>query len=116
LKQSFNQGANLRTLFDFAEADRRMEEGLALASSSAARMSLLGVAKAHARAVCLLRGCVTSDCVARRMAERGLDYSDLGNAAGSVFRNEFVWTGDVQKSARVSTHGRIIRVWRLKGV
>ena len=37
----------------------------------------------------------------------------LGNAAGSVFKN-MEWTGRVVRSERPSTHGRIIRVWRLK--
>jgi hypothetical protein len=47
------------------------------------------------------------------MAENGLDYADLGNAAGSVFDGRFAWTGEVVASRRPSTHGRLIRVWRL---
>ena len=58
-------------------------------------------------------GDVTSDEVALIMRDRGLDYSLLGNAAGSVF-DGFAWTGRVVQSKRPSTHGRIIRVWRLK--
>jgi hypothetical protein len=30
-----------------------------------------------------------------------------------VFREGFVWTGDVRQSARVSTHRRLVRVWRI---
>jgi hypothetical protein len=102
------------TLFDSAEADRRMEAGIALASSSQMRNALLRVAQGHARSLCVTQGWVTSDCVCRRMAERGFDYADLGNAAGAVFRGGFSWTGEVQRSTRVSTHGRIIRVWRIR--
>jgi hypothetical protein len=58
-------------------------------------------------------GTVTADDVAALMAAAGMNYADLGNAAGSVFRDGFVWTGDVRQSARVSTHRRLVRVWRI---
>jgi len=57
---------------------------------------------------------VTSDEVANLMAYNGLNYSDLGNAAGSVFDEKFVWTGAVVPSRRPASHGRLIRVWRLR--
>ena len=61
------------------------------------------------------QGTVNADEVALMMAENGLDYTDLGNAAGSVFDGKFEWTGAVVQSRRPSTHGRLIRVWRWKG-
>jgi hypothetical protein len=59
-------------------------------------------------------GTVHADDVAGAMANDGLNYADLGNAAGSVFDCSFQWTGQVIRSLRPSTHGRIVRVWRLK--
>jgi hypothetical protein len=99
-------------LFDAAEAQRRREFGMALAA--AARPALLAEAKSLASRVARAQGVVTSDDVALAMSEMGLRYEDLGNAAGSVFRGDFEWTGEVVTSERPSTHGRVIRVWRLK--
>jgi hypothetical protein len=99
-------------LFDSAEAQRRKEAGMAAAA--AARPELLAVAKDVANRICRAQGVVTSDDVAFRMAELGYQYERLGNAAGSVFRGEFAWTGNVIASERASTHGRMIRVWKLK--
>lgn len=99
-------------LFDVAEAQARKESGMARAAS--ARPALLATAISHARRVAAQHGRVTSDDVAFCMAMQGLDYSALGNASGSVFRTDFEWTGEVVSSKRPSTHGRVIRVWRLK--
>lgn len=101
-------------LFDAAEADRRKEEGRQRAAF--ARADLLLVAQACARAVAGRLGSVTMDDVALELSLVGEDASCLGNAAGSVFRGEeWEWTGQVVRSARPSTHGRMIRVWRLRG-
>jgi len=99
-------------LFDVAEAQARKEAGMARAAS--ARASLLAIAQEHARKIAQAKVTVTSDDVADYMERHGLDYSALGNASGSVFRGDFEWTGQVIASQRPSTHGRIIRVWRLK--
>jgi hypothetical protein len=100
-------------LFDAAEAERRKEAGMARAA--AARPALLAIARDVARHLAVVRGAVTSDDVAYHMTELGHHYDDLGNAAGSVFRGGFEWTGEVRTSERASTHGRVIRVWRIKG-
>ena len=97
-------------LFDRAEAERRKESGMARART--ARSGILAIAQRIAAQICDEYGTVTSDDVAERMEKIGLTYSGLGNASGSVFRNGFEWTGQVTKSKRPSTHGRMIRVWR----
>lgn len=99
-------------LFDAAEAQRRKDAGMKKAAD--ARGELLIEAQAIARRIASIWGVVTADDVAMCMTLRGLRYEDLGNAAGSVFRNDFVWTEKVHSSIRVSTHGRTIKVWRLK--
>lgn len=100
------------TLFDHAEAERRKEEGMARAA--AARTEALGLAKDFALSLAEHLGDITSDDVALAMEAAGFNYEALGNAAGSVFRGRFEWTGKTTVSARPSTHGRIIRVWRIK--
>jgi len=96
---------------DREEADRRKQVGMSLAAES--RAYALAIAQQIARAIAESQGTVTSDDVAQQMDAEGISYELLGNAAGSVFRNGFAWTGRVFASARPSSHGRIIREWRL---
>ncbi len=100
------------TLFDEAEAEARKNRGMEIAAAN--RRDALRLAQWAARQVAREEGEVTSDDVARRMDSLGHEYESLQNAAGSVFRGDFEWTGRVVKSIRASTHGRMIRVWRLK--
>ena len=99
------------SLFDPAEAERRKAVGMALAAD--AKHELLAAARGFAAFIASNGSTVTADEVAAMMAANGLDYSELGNAAGSVFDTRFQWTGRVIPSQRPSTHGRLIRVWRL---
>ena len=100
------------TLFDPIEANRRKEVGKLLASIN--RAELLATARGFAAFIARDGDTVTSDEVANLMAHNGLDYAELGNAAGSVFDGKFVWTGAVVPSRRPASHGRLIRVWRLR--
>ena len=98
-------------LFDAAQAAARKEEGMARAA--AAKPELLAKAQEYARRIARMQGVVTADDVAAVMARHGMDYSQLGNAAGSVFRG-MVWTRETTRSVRPSTHGRILRSWRIR--
>lgn len=100
------------TLFDEVEAERRKEEGMRRAAE--ARPALLALAQEIAARIARDTGAVDADDVAMQMHLLGASYEALGNAAGSVFRG-MEWTGEVRKSCRPSTHGRVIRIWRLKG-
>jgi hypothetical protein len=93
------------------ESERRRNAGMAAAENG--REWLLAEARRAARNACSVYGEVHADDVAIWMANRGMDYAALGNAAGSVFRG-MEWTGRVVRSERPSTHGRILRVWRLR--
>lgn len=99
-------------LFDAAEAERRKLAGMELAAS--AKPELLAEAQRCAVELARRNCCVTSDDVAAEMSRMGRNYDLLGNAAGSVFRGAFEWTGGVKASVRTSTHGRMIKIWRLK--
>jgi hypothetical protein len=98
-------------LFDIVEAARRRDVGMSLAVQN--RELLLTQARLLAHEHAAQHGTVTADDVATLMSAAGMNYADLGNAAGSVFREGFIWTGDVRQSARVSTHRRLVRVWRI---
>jgi len=98
-------------LFDANEAERKKRIGMMLAADGKAH--LLDSARGFAAAIATVKGEVTSDDVAAIMSVNNLDYSELGNAAGSVFDGRFAWTGRVVPSARPSSHGRLIRVWSL---
>lgn len=101
------------TLFDLVEAQRRRDEGIDRASE--AHRTLLAQAQAIALELTAYGREVTSDEVAAEMQARGLAYDALGNAAGGVFRSPLLeWTGAMRPSSRVSTHARLIRVWRRK--
>jgi hypothetical protein len=102
---------NSLPLFDIVEAARRRDAGMSLAAQT--RELLLTQARLFAHEYAEQHGTVTADDVAALMSAAGMNYADLGNAAGSVFRDGFVWTGDVRQSARVSTHRRLVRVWRI---
>lgn len=102
-----------QSLFDFAVAIARKQEGMAKAAL--ARPVLLASAQDCARRIARTRGTVTADDVAEMLDGMGIDYAALGNAAGSVFRkSEFEFTGQIVQSRRPSTHARCIKVWRLK--
>lgn len=100
-------------LFDAAEADRRKETGMAKAAS--ARPELLGVAQAVALGLAADGREVSMDDVAAEMAAQGYDFTLLGNAAGSVFKGPGWTCSGFTRSVRASTHGRAIRLWKLKG-
>ena len=56
----------------------------------------------------------TADEVQRVMVQSGYTPSDLGNAAGSIFKEKkWKWTGRCVPSTRTSRRGNPIRVWRL---
>lgn len=99
--------------FDVTTGESRKKHGMGAAA--ARREVLLEKAKHIAIDIAKERGAVTYDDVFRRMLDHGLNPTELGNAAGSVFRGEeFVFTGEWRKSERVSNHARVNRVWTLK--
>ena len=100
-------------LFDAAEADRRKEAGMRLAAD--ARGPLLAVAQGIALSLAVDGREVSMDDVAAEMAAQGYDFTLLGNAAGSVFKGPGWLCSGFTRSVRASTHGRAIRLWKLKG-
>lgn len=111
-QQDFNFDRNT---FNARLGEDLKEQGMALANMS--RSELLEFAKEACRSVAMrtFDRTVTADDAARELVDMGYDPSELGNAAGSLFRgNEWEFTGEWRKSTRVSNHARMNRVWRLK--
>ena len=85
--------------------------------AAAARPSALEVAR---RAVMIAAqgrptGTASADDAYRGLLLEGFTASDLGKAAGSIFTKKlWEYTGRRRRSARVSNHGRAIRIWRLR--
>lgn len=78
------------------------------------RAEILLIAKDIARRMAQKQGEVTADDVQRRLILWDYDLSDLGNAAGSIFKGKEWECVGWKKSERVSNHARAIRVWRLR--
>ena len=98
--------------FDSAVAESRKESGIALAMTE--RDDVLEQAREIAVYLAHLHGTVTIDSVTLEMQARGLRPELLGNASGAVFRGpQWRFTQRWQKSARVSNHARVNRVWEL---
>jgi hypothetical protein len=79
------------------------------------RGMLLDQAREIAFDIARSRGEVTYDDVYVEMLKRDLHPENMGNAAGSVFRDRstFSFTGRWSKSARITNHARVNRVWTL---
>ena len=99
--------------FNLFEGEVQKEQGITRAMWS--RSDLLDEARRIAYDIARQRGEVTYDDVYREMLARGLHPEEMGNAAGSVFRDPtvFVFTGHWVKSARITNHARVNRVWTL---
>lgn len=114
LSMTPTQPTQPNNLFDLAESQRQRDMGMSRAASVIERKEILLYARRVARRICLEWGSVTSDDVAQAMQNDGIDYAVLGNAAGSVFRDDaFTPTGEVRQSTRITSHARIMRVWKL---
>ena len=99
--------------FNLFEGEVQKDQGIARASWS--RGMLLDEARLIAYDIARRLGEVTYDDVYREMLKRGLHPENMGNAAGSVFRDPtiFAFTGRWSKSARITNHARVNRVWTL---
>jgi hypothetical protein len=105
---------NQLPLFDGKRSRALKAKGMAKAAAH--RNELLDFARGLALSIALRGdGTANMDEVKIAMLRLRYDPSELGNAAGSVFKgNEWEFTGRYVKSQRVSAHARDIKVWRLK--
>jgi hypothetical protein len=108
------KGATQGTIFDEIAAREAAELGIARAAKN---NPLLEIAKRKAIELGRRHIFVTADDVQKALIDAGYPEGELGNAAGSVFRNKKHWvdTNRPVKSKRVKRHGALIRVWQYIG-
>jgi hypothetical protein len=104
--------ADEKPTFDKAASQAKKKDGMATAANN--RPAALALAKFIAERLAREHGTVNADMVGRELKlKHGIE--SLGGAAGSIFRDScWEWTGEWVKSARVTNHSRMLRVWRLK--
>lgn len=99
--------------FDLDQGEALRDEGMAMAALT--QSELLAEARDEAVRIARAQGYVTIDDV-RRAAHVPPGTTNGQNWIGSVFKDKrFVWTGRMKKSEIPSNHGRMIRVWSLRG-
>lgn len=113
-------GSSLGPLFDVKREEGAAEQGMGRAAN--ARVRLLATAQRIAVDIARMSATRTCDAdqVQQALMAAGHKSSDLGNAAGSIFRSAQIdgrarweWTGEYRKSGRKGSHGNLLRVWRL---
>ena len=102
------------TLFDYAEATKLRDAGMKTATKG--RAEALTRAKSLAIDLAKLNGSVTADDVRREYEFRGRSWSELGNAAGSIFKGKHWHCIGFENSSVASSHARALRVWMLNEI
>ena len=100
--------------FNLGQALERKAAGMDDAAN--ARRPALEVARQAAIAAASSRPdkTATADDAYRGLLAAGYLAADLGPAAGCLFRGKnWTYTGRRKRSARVSNHGRAVRIWQL---
>jgi hypothetical protein len=103
------------SLFDQVESQRRKTEGMVAAAE--VQPSLLELCRIVAVEIAMSRQSrtLTADDVGRVMKSR-YSVGGLGPIGGSIFRGDnWQFTGDRIKSARISAHARELKVWKYIG-
>lgn len=99
-------------LFDALESERAKQEGMRVAADN--RLDVLALARSIASDLGAQHGEVHADMVGRVLKD-SYGIETLGPAAGSLFKtDQWEFTGRFKKSARVTNHSRLLRVWRFK--
>lgn len=91
------------------------EAGMGIALST--RLGLVAQIRIHVQMIALARPdrTATADDVDTVLSAIRRTHAELGNAAGSIFRDgRWLCTGEWRSSERISNHARPIRVWQLK--
>ena len=91
------------------------DQGISVAVAT--RAELVAVIRAELKQIAARRmsKLATADDVHEILIALKMRHSDLGNAAGALFRDgHWLFTGEWKQSMRSPNHARAIRVWKLK--
>jgi len=102
----------METLFDYAQSIQERDKGMATAASG--REKALAKARTIAIKLAVIKRKVTADDVRKEYEYRGGNWSDLGNAAGSIFKGKQWQCVGFENSTVTTSHARALRVWTLK--
>jgi hypothetical protein len=100
------------TLFDYAQSIQERDKGIKTAVSG--REEILKRVRSIAGNLARIYGKVTADMVRAEYEYRGGNWSDLGNAAGSIFKGKQWQCVGFENSTVTTSHARALRVWALK--
>ncbi len=108
-----NETTQQRSLFSSTAGIEARDAGIKRAADN--NPHLLEYARRIARNIAQRKGAITADDVTEALIAGGMDESSFGNWLGALFKGgEFVPTGNYVPARRVKSHGRILKVWRLK--
>jgi hypothetical protein len=91
------------------QSEAAKEAGIAQAASH--RAEILREAREAARHLSWLHGETNADEVAAQLELQSIDSTELGNAAGAIFRGKGWTFVGYKKSVRVSRHANKIGIW-----
>ena len=100
------------TLFDYAASKQLRDTGMESAASG--RAELLKRARELAVRLARIHGKITADDVRKEYEYRGGNWSELGNAAGSIFKGRYFECVGFENSSVATSHARALRVWKLR--
>jgi len=102
-------------LFELFDQSRgQIQKYRGMKSAAIHHKEKLELARAVAAILAMRSGTVSADEVGEALL-KGYGIKTLGPAGGSLFKGkQWVWTGNWIASTRVSNHGRMLRVWRLR--
>ncbi len=107
--------AEIEAIFDAYEAEQLKRVGMARAA--AAQPDELQLAREIAEDLARKNNGLCDAGMVGKVLKSDFDIDTLGPAAGSIFREKDKWrcTGEWVKTTKVSSHSRVVRVWRLIG-
>jgi hypothetical protein len=91
------------------QSEAARNSGIAQAASH--RAEILAKAREVARELAWVNGETNADEVATELELQGVDSTELGNAAGAIFRGKGWHFAGYKKSVRVSRHANKIGIW-----
>jgi hypothetical protein len=83
-----------------------------ITQAAAHRSKILATARAIAKAQAVTNGTTNADEVVTELELRRIDSTELGNAAGAIFRGAGWSFVGYKKSVRVSRHANKIGIWK----
>lgn len=100
--------------YDLALGEALRDDGIARAMRCENKLKVFSIASDIAIELGLRGGIICIDDVREEMERRGIEHRLLGPAAGALFKRGHNWRHcGYRRSSRVSSHARLVSLWRL---